>query len=64
MKYLVMKSGHRFVLINEDGTFNLVKSINDCSKWPVEFQDYVEEGMDRIRESGISLRVHVIEDKS
>jgi len=62
MKYVVMKSGHKFVLINNDGTFNLVKSIDDCSKWRVEFQDYIVEGMDRMKESGISLRIQIIED--
>lgn len=64
MKYVVMKAGHRFVEIDPDGQFRLVKKIDQATKWPVEFEDYVSEGLDRIKESGISVRVHVVEVKS
>ena len=63
-KYVVIKVGHRYVHIDQEGIFTIVKSKKLATFWDIEMQPYVEEGMDRIFESGLNARVVICDSMS
>ena len=57
MKYIVIKSGHRYVRFFEDGSYKLVRNVNAASTWPVDMEPYVEEGIEAIMDNGSPWRI-------
>ena len=61
VKYIAIKSGHRYVNIKDDGTYTLVKSVKQAMLWPVDYKHYMEEGLQNIKESGLNVRLVLID---
>ncbi len=60
MTYIGMKIGTKYITFTEEGEFKLVKSTKEATLWPIDMKSQVEEGLDKIRESGLNARLVMI----
>jgi len=59
MKYLACKVGSKYVSMDEHGNVKLTKKPDLV--WPVDMDEMVEEGMDKLRDQGLNVRAVIIE---
>ena len=59
MKYLTLKVGTKFVSLDENGNVKLTKKPDLV--WPVDMEQMVLEGMDKLKDQGLNVRVVLID---